>query len=512
MKLKHLLFGAFVALAVAACTKDNAGVTPENGDKMATADKYISINLKMPAGAATRAADTEATPEENAVKKATFLFFKDGSQVAEPFTIAAGGNDANNEAWTPGDGATKNPVIVMKNPTDIPTSLVVLINYDGTVDKSTNLNALQAEVADYSGTKNGFVMSNSVYNEASSNVIGAPVTSENIKETPEDAKANPVKVYVERVLAKVTIDADDALVPESGYDNITIDVDNSTWGLVYENTQSYLIKKLGTSYDYKWTWNDAANHRSYWAEAATFKAGNGTAYKDYVALGEVLYTQESTQFQTWTPKAETNPVAVVVGATLKYGDGEAAKAQDLFKFRGAIYTTDGIKTMLANDFNYYKKTSDDPATFTKLLGEDYELEIDATKGESYEAAVNLALGSSITAVYNATGASVDIAVVTAALKAGAQNLEYWNGGATYYYIPIKQHIAEGESDADVYGIVRNHFYKLNITKIQGLGTAVPDPAQVIIPVTPEEKEYYIAAEINILDWKLVEQNVDLGAE
>jgi hypothetical protein len=147
-----------------------------------------------------------------------------------------------------------------------------------------------------------------------------------------------------------------------------------------------------------------------------------------------------------------------------------------------------------------------------LLGEDYELEIDATKGESYEAAVNLALGSSITAVYDATGASVAIADVTAALEAGAQNLEYWNGGATYYYIPIKQHIAEDESDADVYGIVRNHFYKLNITKIQGLGTAVPDPAEVIIPVTPEEKEYYIAAEINILDWKLVEQDVDLGAE
>ena len=225
MKLKHLLFGVFVALAVAACTKDNAGVTPENGDKMATADKYISINLKMPAGAATRAADTEAgTPEENAVKKATFLFFKDGSQVAEPFTIAAGGNDANNEVWTPGVDAKKKPVIVMKNPTDIPTSLVVLINYGGTVTKSTNLNALQAEVADYSGTENGFVMSNSVYNEASSNVIGAPVTSENIKETPEDAKANPVKVYVERVLAKVTIAADDALEPKSGYKNITIDV------------------------------------------------------------------------------------------------------------------------------------------------------------------------------------------------------------------------------------------------------------------------------------------------
>ena len=43
-----------------------------------------------------------------------------------------------------------------------------------------------------------------------------------------------------------------------------------------------------------------------------------------------------------------------------------------------------------------------------------------------------------------------------------------------------------------------------------MGTAVPDPEQIIDPVTPEEKDYYIAAEINILDWKLVEQDVNLG--
>ena len=34
-------------------------------------------------------------------------------------------------------------------------------------------------------------------------------------------------------------------------------------------------------------------------------------------------------------------------------------------------------------------------------------------------------------IISGNGASVDIAVVTAALKAGAQNLEYWNGGFVY---------------------------------------------------------------------------------
>ena len=194
MKLRHLLFGLLAGVAFVACTNDDdpAGASPVNGDnKVATADKYISVNLKMPAGAATRVQTEAGSTEENDVKKASFLFFKGDTQIADPFTIAAGGADANGDTWTPGTAATKAPVIVMKNPTDIPTSLVVLINYGGTVAKTQKLTDLQAVVADYSATTNGFVMSNSVYNDASGNVIGAPVAAENVCETPEAAKQKP---------------------------------------------------------------------------------------------------------------------------------------------------------------------------------------------------------------------------------------------------------------------------------------------------------------------------------
>ena len=109
MKLRHLLFGLLAGVAFVACTNDNepAGVTPADGNKVATADKYISVNLKTPGSAATRAETEAATEAENEVKKATFLFFKGEDQVADPFTIAAGGNDANGDAWTPGTAATK---------------------------------------------------------------------------------------------------------------------------------------------------------------------------------------------------------------------------------------------------------------------------------------------------------------------------------------------------------------------------------------------------------------------
>ncbi|MBP3279445.1 MAG: Mfa1 fimbrilin C-terminal domain-containing protein, partial [Butyrivibrio sp.] len=509
--LRHLLFGLLAGVAFVACTNydDPAGASPVNGDnKVATADKYISVNLKMPAGAATRVQTEAGSEAENEVKKATFLFFKDGSQIADPFTIEAGGQDKEPAEWTPGTAAVKEALIVMKNPTDIPTSLVVLINYAGNVAKTQTLAQLQAIVADYADTTNGFVMSNAVYNDASNaNVIGAPVAPENVCETPALAKQKPVKVYVERVLAKVTVDKAENASIDSGVEGI--DVDITGWNLVYDNTQSYLIKKLNTSYDYDW-YNDPTNHRSYWAEAATYKKSAGTAYNAALALKAVAYTQENTAFQTFTEGAESNPTAVVVNATLK----KNGSAVDLYKFRGIIYEAAALKTLLANGTSYFKKTTTETATtYTKLVADDFDLEIDATAGESYEAKVNLKLASSVTGdLVDANKEAVTADAVNTALADAAETLEFWKGGATYYYVPIKQHAKDGANDKDVYGIVRNHFYKLNITKVQGLGTAVPDPAQIIDPITPEDSDYYIAAEINILDWALVEQEVNLGGE
>lgn len=519
MKLRHLLFGLLAGVAFVACTNDDdpAGVTPADGNKVASADMFMAVNLKMPSGAATRA-DVQTT-EETAVNKVTFLFFKGDEQVADPFpvTLTNGkGTDAIGEEWTPGNGSPKAPVIVLHNPSDYPTSLVVLINYGGTVAKATKLSALQDIVADYSATNSGFVMSNSVYNDAAGNVIGAPVTSANIKNTPGEAKDAPVKVYVERVLAKVSVTKAEKVMVDTGDDNITIDPAESKWGLVYENTQSYLIKKLKKTYSYGWTWNDPTNHRSYWAEAAEFKPvdkDKATAYKDYVALGSYLYTQENTAYQSWTPKsATTNPTAVIVAATLKYTDptveNATAEAVDLFKYYGAIYPAKGIKTILYNNSTpkYYKK---DGNNLVGLVPDDFELVIDAKQGESYEAKVHLKLAPSVTTVYTSLeDQGTTAATANAELAKTPEILEYWKGGATYFYVPIKQHAAESNTDKDVFGIVRNHFYQLTITKIQGLGTAVPNPADVIIPETTKDDDYYIASEINILDWASVEQGVE----
>ena len=98
--------------------------------------------------------------------------------------------------------------------------------------------------------------------------------------------------------------------------------------------------------------------------------------------------------------------------------------------------------------------------------------------------------------------------LNAALKAIEPAILYSNG-YTYYYTDI-QHLKS--NSATTYGIVRNHIYQVNIQSITGLGTPVGDVSSIIdVPVTPEEEDIktYLAAEINILSWKLITNDIDL---
>lgn len=97
-------------------------------------------------------------------------------------------------------------------------------------------------------------------------------------------------------------------------------------------------------------------------------------------------------------------------------------------------------------------------------------------------------------------------------------------GATFYNIPI-EHLNEDNKDIKPYklaeanyGIVRNHSYVLTINKIGNMGHPVfvpgnggenPTPGEPIVPDDEQEDTYWLGATINILSWKIVNQNVDL---
>ncbi len=99
----------------------------------------------------------------------------------------------------------------------------------------------------------------------------------------------------------------------------------------------------------------------------------------------------------------------------------------------------------------------------------------------------------------------------------------YHEGYAYFNIPIK-HLGwyrNGNKQKDEktinwnlvrvgdFGLVRNHSYNINVTKISGLGTGIGNPDDPIIPPT-DTQDYYVAYRLNILKWAIVpQQNVEL---
>jgi hypothetical protein len=115
------------------------------------------------------------------------------------------------------------------------------------------------------------------------------------------------------------------------------------------------------------------------------------------------------------------------------------------------------------------------------------------------------LAEGVTEIYNGSGASAQ-AMTPAEANEALKNLggaKVWKTGFTYYYFDLKHF-------GDKFGVVRNHVYNANIKTLAGLGTPVYNPNEVIVPEKPKNEETYIAADINILSWRVVDQDVDLN--
>ena len=87
----------------------------------------------------------------------------------------------------------------------------------------------------------------------------------------------------------------------------------------------------------------------------------------------------------------------------------------------------------------------------------------------------------------------------------------YTNGQTYYFIDI-EHLGTA---AAKYGVVRNHVYQIDIESIKGYGSPVYNGFGYIVdfpdvPEYPEEDDgSYVAAKINILSWKVVQQGVNI---
>ena len=331
------------------------------------------------------------------------------------------------------------------------------------------------------------------------------------------------------------------------------------WGLNGTNKNNYAIKNIDTSWSFgAFTWNDAAYNRSYWAMSPNYGKGSypvnfAGAYKEATdktdvegtdktdasiytlnyfswnelngTLGAHAYCMENTNKDAILKANFASSLTNVLVKAQVYvqttsNDGESTTEDTNFSFvryNNTFYTPESFLAQVWNQVNlqyYYKKNDNTYA----LWSPEHLTEVNI-----YDGKVDVELSSEapkewFTRAANGEYTKVDKPQIVDRLAGLAIEAEYFNDGMMYYAIPV-EHLRGGKygfdengavtlNEAD-YGIVRNHYYNVSLKSISKLGTSVYDPNEDIIVQIVDNKTYAIAAQINFLSWKVVNQDVEL---
>ena len=518
--MKKSLFAMFMAgCLLASCNNDEPNPNAGTGELETS---YIAVSVNS-ANASTRAKDggyAEGNDSEQKVTTAHFFFF-DAS--GNPFTLnqesLVGGSDkANYVIKTIEDAGNKEPnvetitnvVLTIQNlQGEYPAQMLVVLNWDY-ADGAISLTDLRNKLANYTAAvenTKGFLMSNSAYVKGTNTVITAtPITIENIASSETAAMAAPVQVFVERVAAKVTLKKNESASANfdtgvTGPDGKKIYARIKGWDVNTTLDRSYLVKEIDATWQdaiLGFTWNDEPYYRSYWAKSVVADGTNVKYDTDFSYAGLTNIVDKTVYCLENTGNKYTK---VVIAAELVDVDQKPVQVARLYS---EMYTFDGIKNVIANalkDHYYYG----DETTKHTILPEHIDFFVAGTSGkDSYTVKYRLTEKAAQLKWYYTDDAGKTFTAKTAVevnnYLATLEGAQAWNG-KSYYTVDI-EHLGKNK------GVVRNHSYVITVDGISGLGTPVYDPNTVVTePIDPVETTSYVSARINVLSWKIVNQNV-----
>lgn len=494
---------ALAAIAFSACTSEEvAENNPTTGEGTTS---YVAVNINNVGTSGSRADGdyVNGSANENKINAVRFYFFTENGDAYNMGTTnyVEKANPASDGKFTPNVEKITDAMLVIEGATKTaPHSMIAVVNPATIEEGVLKAKMSKTEVEDAVAAQNfkaqgadakDFVMSSSVYSDGTNKVWVADITG-HIAEDATAAQRNPVDIYVERVAAKLTSTATGAkdngkfLVGETTSGKSVYAVIKG-WGLAKETTDANLIKKI----DATWTddnlgftqWNHPAYFRCYW-ETSRGDMGEGKSYNAYTSqIGDVYYTNPNTT-------ANTKPQYVAT-VELQYEDGTQA---EICKYKGVEYLSEEAvkKAILAENKDYKKKTViEDGTETTGLTVNDIHFVV-----TGYQ--VKAQLNEGVTVYKGDVDATTELND-----KLAGSLAEIRSKGRAYYYTDVK-HLGSAM------GIVRNHFYQIDVNTIKGFGTPVYDPNSEFVPVTPEDTQTYLAARINVLSWRIVKQTVDLG--
>ena len=550
MKIFKLFPLACAALMMTACSSDNdieGGSTNPAGDA-----QYLAVNIVNVGTTPTRATlpgYADGTAAESKINKIRFYFFHaDGSaytlegptagSVQHYIEKPISDTDMGTADGTGTVGAITKAILVINGTTKkAPASVIAVVNPQsltslGTEAKTLNelTNTLKGSQFYTEATKDQFVMTNSVYVEAGRTVC--PVTVAGHIGTDEStAKANPIDIYAERVVAKVGADlqggslvANTAGTSKYGMKVGTYGASTDIyavidgWGVADENDNAYVEKHITNTWKdtelgiTPWTTTDY--HRSFWGTSPAFAAGTPTNHNFayYKAQhGDVLYTLPNTP-TTAVAAADVyknNLTKFLVAATLRYKDATGTwQNAEICKYQGVEYLgINALKEAIATTYNMY--FTEAGGVYTPIQADDVTFKTSVAGIPTVEDYQVVPVLDETKSYYKKDASGTGYTPLTAADNISKYPAEVRKDGRAYYFIPIS-HLAPDAAKVGHYGVVRNHWYKISLNSLTGYGTPVYDENKIIDPTMPEDQATYLAAKINVLQWRVVTQNVDLG--
>lgn len=204
--------------------------------------------------------------------------------------------------------------------------------------------------------------------------------------------------------------------------------------------------------------------------------------------------------------------------------GAAWERQDIYKFGGLFYTDESLRNYAAEQilkgklhWEYTtaegsKTASVEPkqidATFVANVADNSgSVKVKVAKITApAEGAKLMKEGEPASEIESANWAKTveDILNGENGFNIAKKELVCFKNGMCYYQVPIKHNQA---AEDVTYGTVRNHIYELTLSKIAKIGNPVFNPEEKLVLIPGEEKNYYVSAELKVLKWRVITQDV-----
>lgn len=567
VNVKNLFGMAVMATALVGCAS-NDDITPNGNDNAGKAGTaYASFKINLPTTSGTRAADdgkpefAEGDAKEYEVKNGTILIFDNSGNFVESADLGT------MNPWTKDTDAngvtTAAAVTVQLHHVKVGTSykaLVLLNNNSGTTTQKVALPTSSSDtyvkwskeanvtVDNYKST-DGIFMANAPKYESTTENPTTLVDLNYVYASREQAQANPATVvYVERGLAKVTMDKFDSNYPINAgtYKGDNVKIVN--WQLDVTNKSTFPIHQADLKSEWSAVWSEprfydtditSAFKRVYWGTDPNYsgaanqtlaeckKAFNMIGNKDVKGLpGTPQYCLENTFDLDNMKQGQTTRVvfkAVYTPKTFTSGETFYKVANNTAVWKGDALAQQ-ILTLAINAMKITDPTEQAMYSVDLTKGSN----ISGVAGQHLIAADNIIFDPGTSTKTSKVNADV-VNEVNAKLGLSATTgiSTYLNGEA--YYIARIMHFNTLTSwepgqptykDAKVltleesnkkylgrYGVLRNNWYSLSVKSISNLG--YPEVPEVKPNVPDDENDQYINVEVKILDWAKRTQEIEL---